>query len=198
MSVKSEIESAEQLGAQLEELVVRKGQCPTGDRETLLIGYWSLIFDFHKGILSLLSTEFYGSAFALVRPVVEVVLRSHLAVMGTDDEVKKLYSDDYKVNFKDLAPRIDKEFGLNGLLERIMDKARRVLHSYTHGGVSQLGRRFKGNDLRPNYSDDEIIEVVRSTTSMVWMVNNLVTKRFQFEDEWKASNELFNAWGKRK
>lgn len=197
MSVKSEIESAEKFGGQLEDMVVRKGQCPTGDRETLLIGYWALIFDFHKGILALISAGYYGSAFALVRPVLEVVFRAHLTIMGTDDEVKKLQSDEYKTNFKDMAPRIDKTFGLNSLLERIMDSARTVLHSYTHGGIMQLGRRFKGNDLQPNYSDDEIIEVIRSTTSSVWMVNNLVTKTFKFEDEWKAGNELFQAWGKR-
>jgi len=195
MSVQSEIDSAAKFGEQIEKLVISKGQCPTGDRETLLIGYWSLIFDFHKGIISLISVGYHGSAFALVRSVMEVLFRSHLTIMGTDEEVKKLQNDEYRVNFKEIAPRIDKAFGLEGLLERIMDQARHVLHSYTHGGIMQLGKRFKGNDLQPNYSDGSIIEVIRLTTSAVWMVNNLVTKHFKFEDEWKAGNALFQEWG---
>jgi hypothetical protein len=28
------------------------------------------------------------------------------------------------------------------------------------------------------------------------MVNNLVTKHFGFEDEWKKNNGLFEEWGK--
>jgi hypothetical protein len=195
MSVQSEIDGAAKLGGQLEALIISKGQCPTGDRETLLIAYWALIFDFHKGIISLIASGYHGAAFALVRPVLEVLFRSHLTIIGTDEEVKQLRSDEYRVNFKDLAPRLDKAFDLEGLLGKIMDQARVVFHSYTHGGVMQLGRRFKGYDLQPNYGDDSIIEVIRSTTSAVWMVNNCVAKYFKFEDEWKNGNELFQEWG---
>ena len=77
-----------------------------------------------------------------------------------------------------------------------MHDARTVLHSYTHAGMMQLGRRFKGNDLMQNYADNEIIEVIRSTTSAAWMVTCLVTRHFEFEDEWKAANELFAELGK--
>lgn len=195
MSVQTEIESAIKFGGQIEALVVGKGKYPTGDREILLIGYWSLIFDFHKGIISLLVSGYHGSAFALVRPVMEVLFRSHLTVIGTDEEVQQLHDDEYRVNFKELAPRIDKAFALEGLLERIMDQARNVFHSYTHGGTMQLGRRFKGNDIEANYGDEAIIEVIRSTTSAAWMVNNLVLKYFKCEDEWKAGNQLFYEWG---
>ena len=49
--VPKEIASAQKLGEQLEELVVKRGQCPDDERNILLMGYWSLIFDFHKAIL---------------------------------------------------------------------------------------------------------------------------------------------------
>jgi hypothetical protein len=35
--VEEEIERAKQFGGEMENLVVAKGQCPTGDRNTLLI-----------------------------------------------------------------------------------------------------------------------------------------------------------------
>jgi len=52
--VQQEIASARNFGDQLQEIVVSKGQFPTGDRNVLLIAYWALMFDYHKGILSVL------------------------------------------------------------------------------------------------------------------------------------------------
>ena len=71
-----------------------------------------------------------------------------------------------------------------------------ALHSFTHGGVSQLGRRFVGHNLKSGYSNDEIIEVIWSCTSAAWMVTNLVTKHLHFDDEAKKAEELFVEWGK--
>jgi len=46
----------------------------------------------------------------------------------------------------------------------------------------------------PNYSDDEVIEVIRVTTSAVFTVTNLVTKHFGFEDDWKNVGQMFEQW----
>jgi hypothetical protein len=35
------------------------------------------------------------------------------------------------------------------------------MNSYTHGGIHQVARRVKGNDIDPNYEDGEIMEVLR-------------------------------------
>jgi hypothetical protein len=146
MSLKDEINRAGTFGQKIEDLVIRKGQGPAGDRDTLLTAYWSLIFDFHRGILVLVSAEYFGAAFALVRPVMESLVRSHLALMGSDEEVEQLRKDEYRVNFKEIGPRIDKFLGLSGFFERILDRTRNSLHSYTHAGLAQLGRRFSGDD----------------------------------------------------
>ncbi len=197
MSVQKEIDSARQLGEQLEDLVVRRGQCPDEDRNILLIGYWALVFDYHKGILALLSNDLCGGAFALVRPVVEALVRSHLVLMGSDEDVRRIREDEYRVNFEKIGPQIDTAFALNGLFENFLNQARTALHSFTHSGVSQLSRRFDGHNLKPHYKDDEIIEVIRCSTSAVWMVTNLVTKHLRFTDEAKRSDELFLEWGNR-
>ncbi len=196
MTVQNEIDRASQLGQKLEDLVVRKGQLAcTGDRETLLIAYWALIFDYHKGILALLSNGFCGSAFALVRPVVEALVRSHLVLMCSQEDLRKIQQDEYRVNFETVGAQIDAAFGLEGLLDNLLRGSRTALHSFTHSGVSQLARRFEGNDLKPRYTDGEITEVIGSTTSAVFMVTCLVTKHFKFEDEWKAAQEVFTQYG---
>jgi len=68
--------------------------------------------------------------------------------------------------------------------------------SYTHSGLLQLGRRFDGNDIKPNYSDEEIIDVIRVTTSAIFMVTNLVTKYFGFEHDWENVSQMYDKWGK--
>jgi len=60
-AVQKEIDQSRRLGVQLEEIVVSKNQFPVGDRNVLLIAYWALMFDYHKGILSLLQSEFCGA-----------------------------------------------------------------------------------------------------------------------------------------
>ncbi len=196
MHIQTELESAQRLASQLEELVVRRGQCPDDDRNILLMGYWALIFDYHKGILSLISNSFHGSAFALVRPVVEALVRAHVAVKGPADHVRQLQQDKYQTNFATIGPWIDREFGLGDFMGNLLTHTRDALHSYTHGGVYQLARRFDGHDLRPRYQDDEIIEVIRSCTSAAWMVTNLVTKHLRFDEEAKKAEELYLEWGK--
>lgn len=195
MSVESELERARQLCEQLEALVVRRGQCPNEDRTMLLMAYWALLFDYHKGIVALLSNGICGSAFALLRPVVEALVRSHVVLKGSDEDVRRIREDKYRVNFETIGPQIDTAFGLNHLLENWLNNARTALHSYTHSGVFQLARRFDGHDLKPHYGDGEIIEVIRSSTSAVFMVTNLVTKHLKFDDEAKKAGELFAEWG---
>jgi hypothetical protein len=195
--IQKRIDSARKFGEELELIVVNKKELPASDRNILLIAYWALLFDYDKGILSLLQAEFFGSAFALCRPVAEAVVRAHLAICGSDEELKALQNDDYRVNFKDIGPRLDAAFGLEGLMQNFLsEKTRSALHSYTHSGVHQLGRRFDGNDLKQSYKDEEIIEVINVTSSAIFMISNLVTKHFGFEDEWKKVGPLYGEWGK--
>jgi hypothetical protein len=79
--------------------------------------------------------------------------------------------------------------------ERFLNGARGALHSFTHSGLSQLGRRFSGDDLEAHYADEEIAEVIRTSSTAVFMVTNLITHQFKFEQESERINELFLKWG---
>lgn len=193
--VQDEIKKANELGDQIENLVIARGQCPTGDRNTPLMAYWSLVFEFHRAVLCLLSHRFFGAAFALVRPIVEAVVRAHVVIMGSEEDLRKLHTDEYRTNFGTIGAEIDTAFGMGDFFENFLKNAKPTLHSYTHAGVMQLGRRFNGTDLTPNYSEQEMIEVIRTTSCAVFMVNNLVIKHFGFEEEWNENNRLFETWG---
>jgi hypothetical protein len=193
--VQKELDNARKFGELLEKIVINKNYTD-GERDTLLLAYWELVSDFHRGIHALIQSEFFGSAFALIRPVVECFVRAHIALMGSEDDVKKLRDDIYKVNFKEIGPKIDAAFGMDHLMENFLnDRTREALHGYTHGGLHQLGRRFRDGQVRPNYSDEEIIEIIRVTTSALFMVTNLLTKHFGFEDDWKKVTDMYAEWG---
>lgn len=162
------------------------------------MAYWSLAFEFHKAILNLITNKFYGAAFALVRPLIECTIRAHLVISVSDEVLKKVLADEYRTNFGTVGKEIDTAFGTGDFFENFLKGAKDALHGYTHIGMHQLGRRFSGTDLMPSYSDEEIIEVIRTSTSAVFMVNNIVTKHLAFEEEWKANNKLFDEWGKTK
>jgi len=117
--------------------------------------------------------------------------------MGSEDDLARIQKDECKVNFKEIGAEIDRAFGLEGLIEKFLnDVTRSGLHSYTHSGLLQLGRRFDGDDIKPNYSDGEIFEVIRVTTSAIFMVTSLVTKHFGFEDDRKRISQTYCEWGK--
>ena len=194
-----EIDRAVTFCQRLEDFVAQKKSVTIGpgqNRDKLLLAYWSVAFDLDKSILALLQFKFYGGAFGLLRSLIETQLRAHIVVKGSDTDVSLIATDDYNVNFKTIGGQIDGWFGLQGYMEGFLDRARKTLHSFTHSGLSQLGRRFQGNDLVAHYDDEEIIEAVYVATHAVFMVTALVTKYFEFEDEWKRANELFVDWGK--
>jgi len=194
--ITAEIKRANGFGDKIEDLVLARGQAPTGERNTPLMAYWSLAFEFHRGILCLIDQKFYGAAFALVRPIIEATVRAHVVLMCSDEILQKLHNDKYRTNLAAVGAEIDTAFGTEGFFEKFLTRAREALHSYTHVGMLQLGRRFSGTDLVANYSESEIIEVIRASTSSVFMVNNIVTKHFEFEEEWKKNTDLFDEWGK--
>ncbi len=194
--VEDEIKSANEFGDRIEDLVIAKRQCPTGDSNRLLMAYWSLIFEFHRSVLCLISHKFFGAAFALVRPIVESVVRAHVVIIGSEKNLRLLRNDQYRADLSTVGKEIDAAFGTGDFFEKFLQGARNALHSYTHAGIMQVGRRFSGSDLTANYSEDEIVEVIRATSSAVFLVNNLVTKHLGFEEEWRQCNKLFEEWGK--
>ncbi len=205
MTVQEEMDRASVFGQKMEDLVVNKGSVTlgeAGDRDKLLLAYWSLIFDYDKGILALMRQQFYGAAFALMRPTVEALIRAHVVLMGSDEDVARIKEDTYHVNFKQIGADIDKAFGLQGFFHKFINgngdgKRLGALHSFTHSGLSQLGRRFQGGDLHAHYRDGEIIEVIHTSSTAVFLVTNLVVKHFKFEAEGKESDRLFVEWGTR-
>jgi hypothetical protein len=196
--LQTEIEVSNAFGDRIQDLIVAKGEAPTGQRNLLLLALWSLVFEIHRAILCLIHNKFFGAAQALMRALIEATIRAHVVIMGSDEDVERIVADTYQTNFNTIKGEIDNAFGTKTLFEKFLNDATRfALHSYTHGGMQQLGRRFKGTDLTPNYSEGELLETVRVSTSAIFLVSNLASKYLGFEDAWEQGSKLYEEWGSR-
>lgn len=185
------IRRADSYSARLEHLLFGKSYKIKTNRDELCLRYWSLIFEHHRGLLLLLEKAHYAPAFALMRPIVEAFLRLHLAIHGTDGQLAALKNGTYKTEFKNIGQQIDQTYGLNPLFGPWLEKATDVLHGFTHGGIEQLMRRSSGTDIVPNYSEEEVQDVIRCTTLFAFLTALSVTDFLNFSEEHKATQAMF-------
>jgi hypothetical protein len=139
---------------------------------TTVIGFIAQGIEHHAAILLLLRSGLIGSGFALVRSVVEILVRGvWMTACATDAQVKKFREQDkLDLSFGEMSDAIDKACGI-GFFHDFKTRSWDTLNSYTHTGILQLGRRFSGDRLEPSYTDGEQIEVLRaSTISIVLLV----------------------------
>jgi hypothetical protein len=197
MTVKEELDRVTRYGQQVEALLNGKELPLSGDRDALIIGYWSLLLDYHTAIITLLPEELYGAAFALLRPIVEAWVRIHVAKMGSDDTVLQLKNDTYRVDFSKVGEEIDKAYGLDFFAKSLNKSIRDALHSYTHSGSFQIARRFDESATKSRYSDGAILNLIEGSMTALFMATVVTTKHFGFEGEWRVTTDLFAEYNKR-
>lgn len=199
-NIEAEINRAARLGAKLEYLVYNKHKegklVSTGKNDDLLMGYWSLIFDYGKGIGCLLLHEFYAPAFALFRPLVEALVRACIVEIGNPDDVQKIRQDRFKVSYEKDGVRIDNALGTDKMFENFLKEVRLLLHSLTHSGTAQLGMRFDGDKVGASVTDDQQLVLLRASSNAAFLITMLVGKHYDFGDVMAAADRIFWEYGK--
>jgi hypothetical protein len=191
VTIDSEIDRAARFGQALEDLVYN--QAKEGrlvfrtENDDLLVSYWSMIFDYCKGIGCLLHNKFYSPAFALQRPLVEALVRAHVVLVGSEEDVAKIRKDWYKVSYEKDGARIDKVLGLGSLFEDFLKTSRNVLHSLTHSGTAQLQKRWDADWLGSGFDDKDISAPLGTCSVAVFLITILITKHYGLEEQTKAA-----------
>jgi len=138
------------------------------DQKILVAAIFSLTSEHHGAILHLLKAgRFDGSAFALVRPLIDGAYRAHwIYSCAKPDIVARIKNgEDVYPGLINMATEIEKKIDADGMFASIAPYIN-ALHGYTHGGLEQLGRRFDAaGDVRPNYADGEKLEAINATTA---------------------------------
>src|ERR1700684_1799383 len=113
MSLDTELKSSEETILEVKK-ILNADQTRDIQRLTLVVGFIDQAIEHHAAILLLLRSGLVGSAFALTRSVIEILVRGvWLTACATDDEVKK-FADKDKIDstFGELSDAIDKTCGL--------------------------------------------------------------------------------------
>jgi hypothetical protein len=206
VTVESDIERCTVLGRRLQDLFVGKqltlGMTPekTPDRDKLLTAFWGLIVDYNEGMLALMREKLYSSAFALLRPTMEALIRAHVVLFKPQSIVDDIIADRYQTQFRTVGAEIDSAFNYklpgaaDGLFEHFL-KDKNVLHSFTHSGMPQLGRRFNGANLEVNFEPEEVINFAHISTSALALVTILLAAQFGLKAEAQEANRLYVEWG---
>ena len=166
--LKTEIGKAHEFRSRVGALI--SGEYDDRTRTTLLIAFTDQIFEHHQAILLLIEQQLTGSAFALVRSLIEAFLKLQWAVAcATDQQIEKIATKQ-KFDFpgtENMVTQIDEKLKTNGFFLDFKKNAWNAMNSYTHTGLLQLSRRFSGTRVEPQYNQQECIEVVRVITTAV-------------------------------
>jgi hypothetical protein len=126
----------------------------------------------------------------------KLVVRAGVVLAGTPEDVQKIRSDNFVVNFKKDGALIDKALNLGTLTDNFLKQTRELLHSLTHSGTAQLGMRFDGKQIGATISDRQIRPLLAATSGVSFLITIAITKHFNFKDEANVANKLFAEYGK--
>jgi len=200
INIEAEISKAAMLGTQLEFLVYEKANAgkliAVGKNDDLLMGYWSMIFDYGKGVGCNLQFKFFASAFALLRPIVEALVRAGTVLGGSPESIVQIRQGRFNVSYEKDGARLDAELGTSPLLEDFLKETRCLMHSLAHSGTAQLGMMFDGEAVGSNATDDQQLALISVASNSLFLMTVMIAKHFGFEDVAESANKIFWEYGK--
>lgn len=138
------------------------GEITYSGRTAVAMAYFGLAIDHHVSIAVLIEQGRNSSAYALVRPTYEAVMRGYwVAFVATDAEIERLRRH---------VPKFDRIMRELGRGSAVFDGGQfAAVHSlgwesfcdYTHGGSRQLSRWLAGKDIGPEHKPEEVAGVLR-------------------------------------
>jgi hypothetical protein len=154
-----------EIRSRLRELFEQDEAYPGDLKSMWLIGSVDLALEHHQAIWRLQEQRLTGAAFAMVRPLIDTVLRAlWVNKRATEAQVKRAWRD------KDVFPKaakmraeISESYRHEGTFKRL-GQVWSALCSFTHSGGRQISRRFTDHEVKPSYSDAQAAQGMNLAT----------------------------------
>jgi hypothetical protein len=147
------------------------GKYPSDDRRAIFASFLSLAQSHHEAIMVLCChDQLIGSAYALLRPLVEVTNRGLFAgFLATPEEIEKIKRGGNPYGeFNQLTTKLDDVFNTEGLFAGHAGEAWKILCGLTHGGLEQLNRRMGDNgEIGCYFEQEDVRRLLASSTSVL-------------------------------
>jgi hypothetical protein len=134
-------------------------------RPVWVAGSIAQALEHHQAIALLIDGQLTGSAFALVRPLVETVVRAHwINAVASDEQVKRARDDDKYAfpSMKNMSAEVGRAYDADELFQG-MTAEWDAMCSYTHSGARQIAYRFTGTNVKPSYKEEAKVQVLNHT-----------------------------------
>jgi hypothetical protein len=172
-----------QVRARLDQLLLCN-EYPRNTKTFVLVAYVDIALEHHKAIWLLTKSELNGSAFALVRLPWDALLRAlWINKVATEQQIEQASRDELQFpHMRDMRADIKQAYFSDAPPEQaqrfdwfiqFLKEAWPSMSSYTHSGGLQLARRFTGDELKPNYSEGEIVEALSLVTVALMMLMHM-------------------------
>ena len=169
-NVKDQLSELNQIANQVSDLVDNCKSFGNTEKQTLFLTYFDINVEHLQALSFLISKDLNGSAFALVRTMYETFFRAlWVNAFATDEQLKKIRND--KFNFMrdegNMGHKIEKlndYYTGNNYFKDLKVGAWGIMSDFTHSGSVQLSSRWTDDELKPNYKESEILEVIIETT----------------------------------
>lgn len=167
------------------------------ERIRLASGCLDMALEHQKAIVLLVANKLYGSAFALARIIFEAYVRGvWLQLCASEEEIEKFKKDGLEKTFDTLVREIERCDGFDG---GILSDAKATnwpsMNSFTHSGFLQVVRRNKEESIEPNYTEEEMIELMNMANAFgmlsVLQIALLAGKNILANDMLEKSKVLF-------
>jgi hypothetical protein len=190
------IKKAEATIAPIRELLNKYGY-PDDPKTLVAVCFIDQSFEHHAALMMLIRQGLTGSAFALLRSLVEIMYRGvWIVTAASANEVRRFVEkDEIRLTMAEMAEATDKACNIDFFL-KFKKKAWEGMNSYAHTGLLQLGRRFKSQQLAPAYTNEEISQLISiATGTIVMLVRPFLAFHGHVEDA-KKMDQLGEAFGR--
>jgi len=135
---------------------------PSDERTRLAGACLDMALEHQKAMVLLVAKKLFGSAFALARLIFEAYVRGvWLQLCASEQEIQNFKNDKLEKNFSTLIREIEICEGFNnGILSEAKKANYAAMNSFTHSGYLQAVRRNTENTIEPNYTEEELTELV--------------------------------------
>lgn len=187
--VKNQLNEFGKISNQVSDLVSNGQPFGNTEKQTLFLAYFDIDVEHLRSLHLLISNDNIGSASALVRTFYETFFRAlWVNAFATPEQLEKIRNNDFNFmrdegSMGSKIERLDSYYTDTEFFKNLKDGVWGTMSDYTHSGSYQLSRRWTNGELKPNYKESEIIEIIIQVTKAYLLFANMLLKIHDYQDE---------------
>jgi hypothetical protein len=163
-------------------------------RNNLSAALFDVAIEHSKSIIILFTNNLYASSYALVRPMFESFVRAAwIQHCASDKQIEKLIKKDtFPLNLGQMLEAVEQEQDWVETLSIVKKNSLKNMHSYTHGGMQIIARRFNNDELFHSADPKEVGEIVKLVALLAFLSFNRLVYIAKTSDKNDAIKEMYD------